>query len=715
MSKSKKSPQAAPETSPPIVTAGLYGDYELSRIRISPDNRKRFNEAALNELAESIKAIGIAQPILMRPVTPTADAPADFEIVAGERRFRASKIAGRDTIPAVVRDLSDIDAAKLRILENLQREDPHPIEEAEGYQLLMLQHGYNADQLADEIKKSRAYVYGRLKLRALTTEVREMVFNDVIPTSTALLIARIPVPALQLKALHAIIRPDTLSGEQLSVRRAAEYIQHNFMLDLTTAIFKTTDAKLVPAAGPCTTCPKRAGNDPLVFEGIRADVCTDPGCFTEKKAAHHAAIVEMAAKNGIPVAEGEERSQILLHRWVSSAEYVRPDANVFQFQRNAPATKNSGTPLSLLGTEGLPAIALYTKDDDGTTLPWYRRSDIQAALESVGACETVEQHAERTRGALKTIITPPQEPKAGAAALPDPYVKIAQDENAFRLALYKKLRAKGAASGFSLDSLRAFTKRAVWMMPLPDDLLGDVYDFDTTTETTICEYVDQAGLPEIQLLLIDLVVGEALATDPASIKNGSCIRDDFRTVLRMAAHEGIDADALREELFPTPINVDDATPTALAAFITKYPHRLAELTDVVLKHPRGDLVGMLERAAKEAGYVYARGGFEKLPPLLVGVDLAAPAADICPSLSTTIVDQGDAGTAGDEFLGEMMEAPAPVPKKQPKGKAAKDKTVLAPPAAWPFPKSSDGVRATTPAASADPIPQVTETAQEIPA
>jgi hypothetical protein len=77
-----------------IVTDGLYGDYEIARIRKSPDNRKRFNEQALQELAASITSMGVAQPILIRPVTPTDNEPEDFEIVAGERRYRASIIAG---------------------------------------------------------------------------------------------------------------------------------------------------------------------------------------------------------------------------------------------------------------------------------------------------------------------------------------------------------------------------------------------------------------------------------------------------------------------------------------------------------------------------------------------------------------------------------------------------------------------------------------------
>jgi ParB/RepB/Spo0J family partition protein len=672
-----------------LVTDAEYRRIVLSQMRASPDNRKRFSELGLTELAASIKAMGVVQPILIRPVTPTAEQPEIYEIVAGERRYRASIIAGLLDIPTMIRTLSDLDAAKIRILENLQREDPHPIEEAEGYQLLMLQHGYNADQLADEIKKSRAYVYARLKLCALTNEVRDMVFNDVIPTSTALLIARIPVPALQIKALHEVIRPNGASIEQMSVRRAAEHIQQNYMLDLTTAIFKTTDAKLVPTAGPCTTCPKRAGNDPLVFEGIRADVCTDPVCFAEKKAAHHTAIFERAEKNGVPVvADAEGRRQLFAQRWASFAEFVRPDANIFQFNRNAPATKNSGTPMSILGATGLPPVALYTKDDDGTTLAWYKHSAMQAALEAAGACETAEQHAER----LKSKVNPldgAHEDKTAAMLAQCPHEKKAKEETQFRVALYKKLREKGASTGFSLDSLRAFTKRAVWLLDLPVHLLGDIYDFDTTNAASICEYVDRAGLPEIQLLLIDMIVDDSLSIGRQAVQNGSCVRDDFGTVLRMAAHEGIDADALREEMFPTPINVDDATEDSLVALFAKYPKRLSELNDIVLSHRRGELTPMLLRAGEKAGYCYTVNGWEKLPPLLVGAGPNAKLKEI-PATSVIIDESHRSGDEPptDDFLQEMMvEEPKPAKGKS-KAKPAAMPAKLKPAAAWPFPRSS---------------------------
>src|SRR5471032_2910342 len=264
-----------------VMDDGTFGNFALGHIRISTTNRKRFSISSLNELAASIKAIGIAQPILIRRVTPTADAPQQFEIVAGERRYRAAIMAGLTHVPAMCRRLSDLDAAKIQIFENLHRDDPHALEEAIGYEQLMLQHGYSADQLVGEIKKSRSYVYGRLKLCALCNDVRELFldFPKEFSASLALLIARIPVPALQVKATKEILFPrggDT--PQALSYRQAADVLQERFMLDLTKATFPIKDAKLLAAAGACAQCHKRAGNQPEVFKDVNADTCTDPDC-----------------------------------------------------------------------------------------------------------------------------------------------------------------------------------------------------------------------------------------------------------------------------------------------------------------------------------------------------------------------------------------------------------------------------------------------------
>lgn len=714
-----------------LVTGdGVYGRYDLARIRKSPDNRKRFNEAALQELAASIQSMGVAQPILIRPVKPTAEAPEDFEIVAGERRYRASIIAGMATIPAMCRELSDLDAAKLRILENLQREDPHPMEEAEGYQLLMLQHGFTADQLADEVKKSRAYIYARLKLCALTPEVREQFLDDKISASTALLIARIPVPKLQLRALGEILKPQ-YGSEPMSYRQAAAHVQSRYMLDLGTAIFKLADSKLLATAGACTTCPKRAGNQPEVFEGIGANVCTDPDCFSEKRAAHHAATIVQANKKGIPVYDGDEGVKLLQNTYAYHRnELVQIDsAHISYFDRNAPTTQNVGYVRTHLNDDTLPPVAAYVTNSAGAPVALYKRDEVQAALEAAGVCETVEAHAERMQAEASNPAPSASPKQAAEAAKRQENDRIATDETTFRIALYKRLRQRGAA-GFSLQSLREFLKFALTEWNLPDLELCDIYDFDTSTHSAVCKHIDEAGLPEIQLLLIDMMLGATLSVGSYDVRAGAVADGDFATVLAMAKHEGIDPAHLREELFPTPIDVTAMQYADLVDFIRMHPSRIDELTKTVLKHPRGELVGLLEQAATSQGYIYTAGGFLYAP-------LAAEAASNTRPEDGVVESPAAAGetacAAADEDalnladqLAETEKPPATPKKAKPAAKAAPVKSAPKPAVAapakkpakaakaaaatgdkakssnpWPFPTSSSGKReAPAPAAGA---------------
>lgn len=597
-------------TAPNLANGATYRHVELSKIRISPDNRKRFNEAALQELAASIQSMGVAQPILIRPVTPTQEQPEEYEIVAGERRYRASNIAGMGTVPAIIRQLSDLDAAKIRILENLQRENPHEMEEAEGYQLLMLQHGYNADQLADEVKKSRAYIYGRLKLCALTTEVREQFLDNKIPASTALLIARIPVPALQIRALGEILKPPAwMSSEAMSYRQAVQHVQSNYMLDLKTAVFKIADAKLLGAAGACTTCPKRTGNQPEVFAGISANVCTDPDCFKEKRAAHFAAAIVKANKQGIPVLEGDEGKAALPSNWDSNSQFVTDTHSLYNFSRNAPATKNHGSPKDYLDEKSLPPAAKYVKREDGSLTPLYLRTAMQAALEAAGVCESVDVHAarmaEQEASPEHQAAKSANEKKRDAEQAKEIALEEqAKRETAYRVELYKRLRRR-ASAGFCLQSLRELTKLALQDRPLPDDLLGDEYSFKASSDAAAEEYIDQADLAQVQLLLIDLLVGETLSVDRWDIQYKHHVDDNFQSVLAMARHEGIDPDAVREELQPTPIDVSEMGGSDLVEFITKHPHRLDELTKIIMTHSRGELTGMLETACGILGYAWS--------------------------------------------------------------------------------------------------------------
>ena len=192
----------------------LMRHLQVNRIVASKTNpRKFFCPVKLTELAASIKATGVHQPLLVRPLPEwrvqeelalaraEGREPAEYEIVAGERRWRASIQAELEYIPVMIRAMTDAQALEAQVIENLQREDVTELEEAEGYEVLMKHQGINADQLKLKIGKSRAYVYARLKILDLCAEGKEALRTETIDFSRALLAARIPSKLLQLKPI----------------------------------------------------------------------------------------------------------------------------------------------------------------------------------------------------------------------------------------------------------------------------------------------------------------------------------------------------------------------------------------------------------------------------------------------------------------------------------------------------------------------------------
>lgn len=131
--------------------------------------RKTFDEGALQELADSITVHGVLQPLLVRPLLS-----GGYQLIAGERRWRASRMAGLKEVPVIIRELSDSEAMEIAIIENLQREDLNPIEEAEGLQALIDKCDYTQEQVAVSVGKSRPAIANALRLLKLPEEVRQM-------------------------------------------------------------------------------------------------------------------------------------------------------------------------------------------------------------------------------------------------------------------------------------------------------------------------------------------------------------------------------------------------------------------------------------------------------------------------------------------------------------------------------------------------------------
>jgi ParB family chromosome partitioning protein len=169
--------------------AGGVREIEISRIQRNPEQpRMQFDEKALEELAQSIRERGVLQPILLRPEGD------GFVIVAGERRWRAAQMAQLHTIPAIVRDVDESTTAELALIENIQREDLNPLEEAEGYKQLISRHGHTQDGVAKIVHKSRSHVANLLRLLDLPEFVRQSLLNGDISMGHARAVATAPDP-----------------------------------------------------------------------------------------------------------------------------------------------------------------------------------------------------------------------------------------------------------------------------------------------------------------------------------------------------------------------------------------------------------------------------------------------------------------------------------------------------------------------------------------
>ena len=173
----------APVTQPRIPPEGEQRMVPIEQIRAGKLNpRKTFKEDELAELADSIREKGLVQPILVRPEPGSSNG---YEIVAGERRWRASQRAGLHTVPVIVRDLADQEVLELAIIENVQRADLNPIEEAAGYQELIERYAYTQERLAEVIGKSRSHLANTLRLLKLPTSVQSMVENGKLTAGHA--------------------------------------------------------------------------------------------------------------------------------------------------------------------------------------------------------------------------------------------------------------------------------------------------------------------------------------------------------------------------------------------------------------------------------------------------------------------------------------------------------------------------------------------------
>ena len=298
----------------------------IVRSRTNP--RKTFETPDWPEFVENVRTFGVLQPGLARPFPGKEPGEATVELVAGERRFRASQAAGLADMPLIVRDLTDGEVREIQQIENLQREDLQPLEEAQGFEdwsQAMMQDGKTREEAVAEIcakiGKKRTHVFVRLALLNLTGPVREALAAGKLEVTKAQLIATVPKIGDQEELLAKAMEED-YRGERMSYRRLQQVIEEDYRIKLKGAPFELhKEFTAAEAPNPvCTTCPHRTGN--MGLEGDE-NVCTQPACFRLKTQA----VLEREAKARGKVTVVTEKE---MDKLAYDCKYVRSDAVCYQ-------------------------------------------------------------------------------------------------------------------------------------------------------------------------------------------------------------------------------------------------------------------------------------------------------------------------------------------------------------------------------------------------
>jgi ParB family chromosome partitioning protein len=271
----------------PIPALAPVSFKELPLSVIIPDTnqpRRYYNETAMQELIDSVRINGVLQPILVRPDGDK------YKLVCGERRYRAAMavniaIKQRDSIPVMVRELTDAEALELQIIENLQRKDVQPMEEAVSFKSLVETNKKTIEEIAGRIGKSPNYVAQRIKLNDLIPGFQELLDGDKLSLTDAVKLCRFE-PSIQKEAYRQADVPkdwQKKKGWELNGWFLRNLDNHKHELD--SAPFKTNDATLYPEAGACNACPHNSHFNKLLFPELQKKrICHNGGCFSIKSA-----------------------------------------------------------------------------------------------------------------------------------------------------------------------------------------------------------------------------------------------------------------------------------------------------------------------------------------------------------------------------------------------------------------------------------------------
>ena len=343
-----------------VAAKSQYQMLPLANIHESTANpRRTFDESKLAELAESLRTQGLIQPITVRSNSD------GYEIIAGARRFRAARLAAMESIPVRIVELSDEQALEWTLIENSQRVDVYPYEEAQGFQRLLDMPGYDVTTLAEKTGKSESLIYSRLALLQLIPDVAEAFQSERITASHANLIARLPQDRQQA-AFNACWRKDYQDTEMhlLPAKFLSAWIDNNVYLPLDEAPFDREDITLNSTAGACSACPRRSGFNTSLFCDVAGDQCLDSNCYHAKLTAHIER--EVAAQPELVQIETahrnpSERQPGILSRWQYTDVAASVDEN--EDAVSVPACDSSKPAIVVYG-EGAGTTRTVCTDPD---------------------------------------------------------------------------------------------------------------------------------------------------------------------------------------------------------------------------------------------------------------------------------------------------------------------------------------------------------------
>ena len=290
--KKKELNGSSPQNSKTILENGeKVQQIELSLIDLNPFNpRKYHNEAELNELAISIEHYGVIQPITLRPKSRSKR----FEIVCGERRYRSCKIAGKKDIPAIVKPYSNDEAMEITIIENLQRKDISPIEEAYSFSQLIELRKYSIQDLSIQFGKSDSYIRTRLQLRNLIEEVELMVVNDEISLTNALEISKYNKEIQKDVYSKHLDEDGYYCWRKLNLNDFKSRLESNYSADLNKYAFDKTE---------CLSCPFNSATFDLFAADKECGKCQNFDCMQKKQN-------EYIVKSTMEIASKEEKIEV---------------------------------------------------------------------------------------------------------------------------------------------------------------------------------------------------------------------------------------------------------------------------------------------------------------------------------------------------------------------------------------------------------------------